>query len=70
MSYESTQTRIFLQDYLCNLLVSSKNVLVKIRVSVAMCELIPSGCTCVSIDTPTVSMVLARAGEYCIAYIC
>jgi hypothetical protein len=32
MSYESTQTRIFLQDYLCNLLVSSKNVLVKIRV--------------------------------------
>ena len=68
MSYESTQTRIFLQDYLCNLLVSSKNVLVKIRVSVAMCGLIPSGC--VSMDTRTVSVVLARAGEYCIAYIC
>ena len=33
MSYESVQTRIFLQKYLINMLLSSRNVYVKIKVS-------------------------------------
>lgn len=32
MTYESAQTRVFLQDYLCNLLLTSRNVFVKSKV--------------------------------------
>ena len=32
MSYESQQTRVFLQQYLINLLTSSKNIYVKLKV--------------------------------------
>ena len=32
MTYESAQTRVFLQDYLCNLLLTSRNVYVKSKV--------------------------------------
>ena len=38
MTYESAQTRVFLQDYLCNLLLTSRNVFVKTKVCGGMCS--------------------------------
>jgi len=59
MSFESQQSRIFLQEYLMNQLVSTRNVYVKTKVCVSVQLRILVGC--INVNEPFVDSVTAHS---------